>query len=123
VVGRAFKKNSHGLGLFGGRVCFFLLHPSFSTMFRGKKKSKKETEPIPTTIDGFGYVIKENGTVRSKTTGTPHHCCVSSLTTYSFSLVDSQYVFDFEPKNQTYNETRYRVFVGKQVNPQMKSMD
>ncbi|SAL97913.1 hypothetical protein [Absidia glauca] len=61
-------------------------------MFRGKKKSKKETEPIPTTIDGFGYVIKEDGTVRSKST-------------------DSQYVFDFEPKNQTYNETRYRVFV------------
>ncbi|KAI8343963.1 hypothetical protein BC941DRAFT_464202 [Chlamydoabsidia padenii] len=62
-------------------------------MLRGKRKQKKQTEPIPTTIDGFGYVIKENGAVRSKTT-------------------DSQYVFEYQPKDFAYNEARYNVFIG-----------
>ncbi|ORZ13698.1 hypothetical protein BCR42DRAFT_418884 [Absidia repens] len=61
-------------------------------MFRGKRKAKKENPPIPITIDDFGYVVKDDGTVRSKTT-------------------DLRYEFSFDPKDHAYNESRYRVFI------------
>ncbi|KAI8084660.1 Arb2 domain-containing protein [Halteromyces radiatus] len=37
-------------------------------MYRGKKKQREVKDPIPTTLDEFGYVLKDNGAVRSKTT-------------------------------------------------------
>ncbi|CAO3608193.1 unnamed protein product [Cunninghamella echinulata] len=62
-------------------------------MYRGKKKTtNKVTDPIPTTLDGFGYIIKDDGSVRSKTT-------------------DSPYVYEYDKKDIDYNEARYRVFM------------
>ncbi|ORX58114.1 hypothetical protein DM01DRAFT_1302089 [Hesseltinella vesiculosa] len=37
-------------------------------MFRGKRKEKKVRDPIPTTLDGFNYYIKPDGSIRSKST-------------------------------------------------------
>ncbi|KAI8060517.1 hypothetical protein BC940DRAFT_151540 [Gongronella butleri] len=65
-------------------------------MIRGKRKAseqdKKKREPIPTTLDEFGYHIRDDGAVRHKER-------------------DVSYEFDYLKKDQVYNEARYRVFI------------
>ncbi|KAI9357452.1 hypothetical protein BD770DRAFT_388768 [Pilaira anomala] len=61
-------------------------------MYRRRFVKKEEKPVIPTTIDGFGYVIKENGEIRHKQT-------------------DEPYKFDFLARDRPYNEERYKVFI------------
>lgn len=38
-------------------------------MYRRRKVVREKKPEIPDTLEGFGYVLKENGEIRSKTTG------------------------------------------------------
>jgi hypothetical protein len=38
-------------------------------MYRRRKIIKENKPPIPSTIEGFGYVIKDSGEIRSAETG------------------------------------------------------
>ncbi|KAI9270725.1 hypothetical protein BDA99DRAFT_502546 [Phascolomyces articulosus] len=60
-------------------------------MFRRRLK-KKEVQEFPNTIEGFGYIVKENGEIRSKEN-------------------DESYNFDYIPKDRPYNELRYKAFI------------
>ncbi|CEI94781.1 hypothetical protein RMCBS344292_08986 [Rhizopus microsporus] len=61
-------------------------------MYRRRKVVREKKPEIPDTLEGFGYVLKENGEIRSKTT-------------------DEPYVFEYLPKDRTYNEQRYKAFI------------
>ncbi|KAI7903576.1 Arb2 domain-containing protein [Cokeromyces recurvatus] len=74
-------------------------------MYRRRKPVIKEKPPIPNTLDEFGYVLKENGEIRSKDT-------------------DEVYLFDYLPKDRPYNEKRYDKFIeliGDEVEKQLQS--
>ncbi|KAL0089765.1 Arb2 domain-containing protein [Phycomyces blakesleeanus] len=60
-------------------------------MFRRRVK-KAEKPSFPADIDGFGYVIKSDGSIRSKEEDTP----------YNFEVI---------PKDRPYNEARYDAFI------------
>ncbi|KAF7721648.1 hypothetical protein EC973_004324 [Apophysomyces ossiformis] len=58
-----------------------------------RRKPKRVERPVfPNTIEGFGYIVKENGEIRSKENDTP----------YEFQVI---------PKDQSYNEARYKAFI------------
>ncbi|KAI9484140.1 MAG: hypothetical protein EXX96DRAFT_561041 [Benjaminiella poitrasii] len=61
-------------------------------MYRRRKPIQEEKPPIPDTLDGFGFILKENGELRNKET-------------------DEPYVFDYLPKDRPYNENRYNKFM------------
>ncbi|RCH85814.1 hypothetical protein CU097_009077, partial [Rhizopus azygosporus] len=61
-------------------------------MYRRRKVVREVKPEIPDTLEGFGYVLKENGEIRSKTT-------------------DEPYVFEYLPKDRAYNEQRYKAFI------------
>ncbi|KAI9247218.1 Arb2 domain-containing protein [Sporodiniella umbellata] len=61
-------------------------------MYRRRKAKTVEKPEIPDNLDDFGYVIKENGQIRSKTQ-------------------DEPYIFDYLPKDRRYNEARYKAFI------------
>ncbi|KAI8890939.1 hypothetical protein K501DRAFT_235814, partial [Backusella circina FSU 941] len=61
-------------------------------MYRRRLKKKEDKPEIPNNLTDFGYVLKDNGEVRSITR-------------------DEPYVFDYLPKDRPYNEKRYKVFI------------
>ncbi|KAI9322310.1 hypothetical protein BX666DRAFT_1893688 [Dichotomocladium elegans] len=60
-------------------------------MYRRRFKKKTE-EKYPDTIEGFGYIVKDNGAVRSKET-------------------DEKYNFEYHYKDRALNELRYAAFI------------
>lgn len=52
------------------RVSFPHAQHTRTPMYRRRFKKKQETT-FPDTIEGFGYVVKENGEIRHKDKGTP----------------------------------------------------
>ncbi|OAD07578.1 hypothetical protein MUCCIDRAFT_154707, partial [Mucor lusitanicus CBS 277.49] len=61
-------------------------------MYRRRKVNVEEKPPIPDNLEDFGYVLKENGEIRSITQDLP-------------------YEFDYLPKDRPYNEERYDKFI------------
>ncbi|CAO3656060.1 unnamed protein product [Mucor fragilis] len=61
-------------------------------MYRRRKPIVEEKPPIPDNLEEFGYVLKENGEIRSITQDLP-------------------YEFDYLPKDRPYNEERYDKFI------------
>ncbi|KAG2198536.1 hypothetical protein INT47_008640 [Mucor saturninus] len=61
-------------------------------MYRRRKIVKEEKPVIPDNIRDFGYVVKDNGEIRSI-----HR--------------DEPYEFDYLPKDRPYNEERYKKFI------------
>ncbi|KAI8143882.1 Arb2 domain-containing protein [Fennellomyces sp. T-0311] len=60
-------------------------------MFR-RRLVKKEKPQFPSTIEEFGYVLKDDGAIRSKEK-------------------DESYEFEYIPKDRPYNELRYAAFI------------
>jgi hypothetical protein len=77
-------------------------------MYRRRVKKKEDKPEIPNNLTDFGYVLKDNGEIRSITQGKDFTSCQPSLT----DCLDEPYVFDYLPKDRPYNEERYRVFIG-----------
>ncbi|KAG0163611.1 hypothetical protein DFQ30_011290 [Apophysomyces sp. BC1015] len=58
-----------------------------------RRKPKKVEQPVfPDTVEEFGYIVKQNGEIRSKENDTP-------------------YEFEVIPKDRPYNEARYQKFI------------
>ncbi|KAI9023670.1 Arb2 domain-containing protein [Phycomyces nitens] len=68
-------------------------------MFRRKVK-KPEKPTFPVDIEGFGYVIKPDGSIRSKEEG--KRFLPSFYASYNFEVI---------PKDRPYNEARYEAFI------------
>jgi len=83
-------------------------------MYRRRKVNVEEKPPIPDNLEDFGYVLKENGEVRSITQGS---CLVVWANKYEslthFLNTDLPYEFDYLPKDRPYNEERYDKFISK----------
>ncbi|CDH54120.1 protein fam172b-like isoform 1 [Lichtheimia corymbifera JMRC:FSU:9682] len=73
------------------RVSFPHAQHTRTPMYRRRFKKKQETT-FPDTIEGFGYVVKENGEIRHKDK-------------------DEKYEFEHIPKDRPYNEARYNAFI------------
>ncbi|CEP17876.1 hypothetical protein [Parasitella parasitica] len=62
-------------------------------MYRRRKPKADDRPVIPDKLEDFGYIVKENGEVRSN------------------NEADQPYVFDYLPKDKPYNEARYDKFI------------
>lgn len=81
-------------------------------MYRRRFKKKQETT-FPDTIEGFGYVVKENGEIRHKEKGTQKATPCATRRSLTVGNADEKYEFEYIPKDRPYNEARYNAFISK----------